>query len=209
MLEGGSMRGVPVLFCCVALLAAGGCATPAGVEVAGFASQVTPPPSTAPLPSGTPVSADPVAILREDPQVSDKVKTELVPCVSDQYPIDERFADITRDGTAELLVTVYGCPGEEPATYPGDVKAREMYATDIGFGPGYAAYVYNLATDPPTRLFGEENGAIDITPAPEENGELLVIRSSWAPRDDPCCPTDQSLTWYRWAGANFVEVAVR
>lgn len=191
------MRRVLALVCCVAVFGTAGCALPGGVEVGGRASQVTPPPSTPPLPSGTPVSADPVAVLRADPQIPDKLKSTLVPCEDGTYPVIDRYADLTGDGTAELVVTLLGCPYDKPAVEASGVR----YA----FGYGFAGYAYDLATEPPTRLFGVEDGALELVPVQEYGRVLLLSRARWAPKDDPCCPSDQSIVLYRWDGTQFVE----
>ena len=195
------MRSVLVLLCGVTLLAAAGCGVPGGVEVAGRASQVSPPPTTAPTPSGTPASADVIAILRADPQLNPKYKADLVPCDSGAYPVDDRYTDVTGDGVADLVVTLYACTNLEPRGIPApgtDAKG--------GGGAGYAAFVYDLATEPPTRLAAFEDSSLELVPSRKDGRELILIRDRWAPRDDPCCPTDQTVSLYRWDGTKFIEV---
>lgn len=196
------MRRVLALLCGVTMLGVAGCAMPGGVVVEGRASQVSPPPSTSPLPSGTPESADPVAILRADPQVNAKIKAQLVPCSNGNYPVDDRYVDLTGDGKAELVVTLYNCVYRDLGGIEADEQAKAVAA---GYG-GYAAFVYNLATEPPTRLLAIEDIAVEVVVTQKDSHELVVIRSQWAPRDDPCCPTDQSVVLYRWDGTRFIEV---
>lgn len=196
------MRRPVAVLCGLALLCAAGCAEQGGgVEIAGRASQVSPPPSAPTLPSGTPNSADPIAILRADPQVNPKIKNSLLPCDGGQYPADDRYVDLTGDGEAELVVLLLNCPDGMFAKQglPGEPGAARYYS-------GYAAYVYDLATEPPARLLGVEGAAIDLVPYTGEHNELVLIRSTWAERDDPCCPSDQSLVLYRWNGTKLVEV---
>lgn len=190
------MRKVLVLLFSVIALSA--CGVPGGVEVAGRANQVSPPPTTQPLPSGTPASTDAVAVLRADPALSPEIKSLLVPCGDGAYPIDERYVDFTGDGEAELMVTLYNCPD----------AAREGKVLPRGVPPygGYAGYVYNLATKPPTRLFTVEDDAVDLIPSYQGGRELLVIRNLWGPKDDPCCPTEQDVRVYHWDGVKFEVV---
>jgi hypothetical protein len=193
------MRRVLALLCGVTLLGVAGCAVPGGVEVEGRASQVSPPPSSSPLPVGTPVSADPVAILRADSQIDPKLKSFLQPCEFGDYPIDDRYVDLTGDGVAELVVTLNECPTklgleEEDTTSPPRVR-----------GFAYAGYVYDLTTKPPTRLFGIEDAGVLVTPAKDGSLGLLILRNFWGPSDDPCCPTAYSELLYRWDGTTFVE----
>jgi hypothetical protein len=194
------MRRVLALLCLVTVLTS--CGVPGGVVVAGRASQVSPPPSTPPLPSGTPASADAIAVLRADPQLDPKIKADLVPCGDGYYPVDDRYVDLTGDGKAELIVTLYSCDPRAIAT-----KAREL---DVpGYG-GWGAFVYDLATDPPKRLLGFLDADVSIFFAAKEGlPGVYVIRSSWGPKDDPCCPTEQKFVQYQWDGTKFVEVQQR
>ena len=186
------------LLCCLVLLLVTGCATQGGVEIAGHASQVSPPPSPPTLPSGTPASADPVAVLRADPAVNAKIKANLVPCDGGRYPAEDRYVDLTGDGEAELVVLLYDCHDSRSAK-----AAAEGLVIPY---PGYAAYVYNLATEPPTNLLGVEGQSLDLVPYTGKRNELVLIRTTWSADDDPCCPFDQSVSVYRWNGAKLVEV---
>jgi len=188
---------VAALLCCLVLLVSG-CATQGGVEIAGRASQVSPPPSPPTLPSGTPASADSVAVLRADPKVNAKIKANLVPCESGQYPTDDRYVDLTGDGQAELVVLLLDCRDSQSAKAAADGLVIPY--------PGYAAYVYNLATEPPTNLLGVEGQSLDLVPYTRKGNELVLIRTTWSADDDPCCPFDQSVVLYRWNGSKLVEV---
>lgn len=188
------MRRALVVACCLVLT---GCATRGGVEVEGRASQVEPPPSTQPLPSGTPKSADAVAVLRADPQLDEKTKTLLAPCEYGQYPIDDRYADLTGDGEAELVVTVRGCP-EQARVMDSPVSAP------YGVLTGYAGYVYDLSADPPTRLLAVQGDLMDLVTTGEP-GQLILTRIRFEGTDDEKYGTEQ-LTVYRWDGSALVEV---
>jgi hypothetical protein len=192
------MRTVLALLCGVTLLCATGCAIQGGVEVEGGASQVSPPPTLPTTPSGTPVSADPIAILRADPQVSDKIKSELVPCQDGSYPVDDRYIDLTRDGRAELVMTLLPCLSDEAYAKPR--------AMGIPWSSGYAVFVYNLVSEPPTQLFAVEDPSIEVVQSKANSYELIVIRNKWSAKDDPCCPTDQDVSSYQWDGTKFIEV---
>jgi len=183
------------VLCCVVLLGAAGCATTGGVEVAGRASQVSPPPTEPPLPSGTPVSTDAVAVLRADPVVSKEVKAALVPCDSGGYPVDDRYSDLTGDGVAELVVTVFPCK-----------ILREVVPS--GLGIGLAGYVYDVAADPPERLLSiEDDGGVELLVNSERR--LMVLSNGYRARDEPCCPTDQRFAFYVWNGTALVAEGKR
>jgi hypothetical protein len=184
------MRRVVAALCCLALLGAAGCATSGGVEVAGRASQVEPPPPEPPLPSGTPVSADAVSVLRADPEVSGEVRAALVPCDDGGYPVDDRYVDLTADGVAELVVTVFPCK-----------MIKE--AVPLGLGLGLGGYVYDLTEDPPVNLLALQSSGVELLVGPEHG--LMALRSGYGPRDDPCCPTEQRFALYTWNGTTLVE----
>lgn len=187
------MRRALVAACCLVLT---GCATRGGVEVEGRASQVEPPPSTQPLPSGTPKSADAVAVLRADPQLDEKTKALLAPCEYGQYPIEDRYADLTGDGDAELVVTVHGCPEQSRIS---DTPAAPYISTT----PGYAGYVYDLSDDPPVRLLGVQGDLMDLVTTGEP-GQLILTRVQFEGTDEKFA-TEQ-LTVYKWDGTALVEV---
>lgn len=196
------MRRVLALLCGVTMLGVAGCATQGGgIEVEGQASQVSPPPTLPSLPSGTPVSADPVAILRADPLVDEKIKAQLTPCATGAYPVDDRYMDLTHDGKAELILTLYQCTVDEKGMSEPEIYAKGLRVQP----PGYAVFVYNLASEPPTMLLALEDSAIEVVPSKVNTDQLIVIRDRWAARDDPCCPTDQIVSTYQWDGTKLIE----
>jgi hypothetical protein len=195
------MRRVLAGLCGVTLLATAACGVPGGVEVEGHASQVSPPPSTTTTPSGTPPSADPVAVLRDDETLDPKIRQSLVPCADGYYPIDDRYVDLTGDGVAELVMTLYSCPEVD------EKAAAESGATGgLYVSGGYAGFVYDLVTKPPTRLLGVQDNSVEFVPSQKGEPGLILIRNRWGENDRPCCPTDQSVVLYKWDGTKFIEV---
>jgi hypothetical protein len=186
------MRRALVVACCLVLT---GCATRGGVEVEGRASQVEPPPSTQPLPSGTPKSADAVAVLRADPQLDEKTKSVLAPCDYGAYPIDDRYADLTGDGEAELVVIVHGCPEQ--------TRIMDSPAASYGFATGFAGFVYDLSDDPPSRLLGVQGDLMDLVTTGEP-GQLILTRFRFEGTGEKFAY--EELTVYKWDGAALVEV---
>lgn len=187
------MRKLALGLCFVLLVS--GCAMNGGVRVEGAASQVKPPPTTPPPPSGTTPSVDAVALLRADPKVSDKIKNTLTPCLQGRYPVDARYVDVTRDGVADLLVSVTVCELKVDAD-----KALATYM-EVARGDGFvASYIYDLAAKPPVDVFAlEEPG----TTTELDDGVLQVRRLEYQARDKPCCPSQEVYKIYRWTGTAF------
>jgi hypothetical protein len=185
------MRSVCIAVLCVIALSACG-PTTGGVQVEGEASQVTPPPSTPPPPSDVTPSFDPVALLRADPNVNDKIKSTLTPCVQGRYPVDARYADVTDDGTADLLVTVVSCDSKLIQD-----SAAGQYPRS---GGALANYIYDLKPKPPVNVFVSEEPAQMF-----EHGNGFIEINQWEYRasDRPCCPSLQSSTLYKWSGTAF------
>ncbi|ONI81016.1 hypothetical protein ALI144C_20860 [Actinosynnema sp. ALI-1.44] len=178
---------------CALLLVLSGCATAGEVRVEGAASQVTPPPSTPPPPSGVTPSFDPVALLRADPKVSDKIKNYLTPCNQGRFPVDARYADVTADGVPELLVAVMSCDektAETPAVNPDYVRGNGVIAN----------YVYDVVAKPPVDVFALEEPAMLLDVG--RKGGLQMIH--WEYRaSDKTWPSQQVSKFYRWTGTAF------
>jgi hypothetical protein len=186
-------RAVLVAGWCALLALLAGCATTGGVQVAGPAAQVKPPPTSTPLPKGTPPSEDAIAVLRADPKLNAKIKSTLVPCDDGHYPIDDRYTDVTGDGVADLIVTLLPCL----------LLSKQSAAIAARSLPGYAAYIYNIKTHPAVRIFSAEGGGVEVVT--ESDRMFAVVHDRYLVSDDPCCPTDQSFQLYRWNGTKFVE----
>jgi hypothetical protein len=185
------MRTVAAVLLCAFALA--GCGPTAGpVQVEGQASQVTPPPVTPPPPTDVTLSVDPVALLRTDPKVSDKIKSTLTPCMSGRYPVDARYVDVTKDGVLDLLVAVAPC----------EVKAASDAAASGQFfrAAPLANYVYDLKPKPPVDIFAsEEPGQL----VDQRGGLLQLIRWEYRAKDESCCPSLQTAVLYQWTGTAF------
>ncbi|MBP2320049.1 hypothetical protein JOF56_000434 [Kibdelosporangium banguiense] len=161
-----------------------------GVQVEGRASQVTPPPSTPPPPSDETPSFDAVALLRADPKVSDKIKSTLTPCVQGRYPVDARYADVTEDGTADLIVTVVPCDSKAIVDAPDYLRGGGVLAN----------YIYDLKPKPPVDVFASEDPGQLVE---QRNGILQVIRWEYRTNDRSCCPSLQTSVLYKWSGTAF------
>jgi hypothetical protein len=186
------MRSVCIAMLCVITLSACGPAT-GGVQVEGQASQVTPPPSTPPPPTDVTPSFDPVALLRADPNVSDKIKSTLTPCVQGRYPVDARYADVTDDGTIDLIVTVVACDSKVIE----DAARAGQYARS---GGALANYVYDLKPKPPVDVFASEEPAQLFD---QSGGFIELVQWEYRASDRSCCPSLQSTVLYKWSGTAF------
>jgi hypothetical protein len=190
------MRSVWIAVLCVVALSVSvlsACGpTTGGVQVEGQASQVTPPPSTPPPPTDVTPSFDPVALLRADPKVSDKIKSTLTPCVQGRYPVDGRYADVTGDGTADLLVTVVSC----------DTKLIQDSAASQSprSGGALANYIYDLKPKPPVDVFASEEPAQLFD---HDDGIIEIVQWEYRASDRSCCPSLQSSAVYKWSGTAF------
>jgi hypothetical protein len=189
------MRRLALGLSCLMLLA--GCATAGGVRVEGVASQVTPPPSTPPPPSGVTPSFDPVALLRTDPKVNDKIKSVLTPCPQGgRFPVDARYVELTGDDVAELLVSVTYCDASAALG-----KTQSTYDPTRGTGT-LANYVYDVLAKPPVDLLALEEPGIIVA---RDNGVVQVISWEYGPKDRTCCTSEISHV-YRWTGTMFERI---
>lgn len=192
------MRSVWVAVLCVitlsvSMLSACG-PTTGGVQVEGQASQVTPPPSTPPPPTDVTPSFDPVALLRADPNVSDKIKSTLTPCVQGRYPVDARYSDVTNDGSADLLVTVVACDSK---------LIQDSAPAGARSGGALANYIYDLKPKPPVDIFASEEPAQLFD---QSEGLIQLVQWEYRASDRSCCPSLQSSMLYKWSGTAFEQI---
>ncbi|CAM3320119.1 hypothetical protein KIPE111705_02020 [Kibdelosporangium persicum] len=189
------MRRLALGLVCLGLLA--GCATAGGVRVEGAASQVTPPPSTPAPPSGATPSFDPVALLRADTKVSDKIKSHLTPCAGGRFPVDSRYVDVTGDGVTELIVSVMVCD-LKPVVDNGGLDL------EVVRGNGFIAnYVYDILAKPPVALLALEEPGMILDQS--KDGVVQIIHWQYRAKDPSCCPSQQVYKFFRWTGTTFEQ----
>ncbi|WP_282703576.1 hypothetical protein [Streptomyces sp. CC219B] len=167
----------------VAACATGGTGTrdegPAYGESAAGAVVATPssPPSAY---GGRPDQADVVRIIKQDPQVSEKVKLALKPCVADDYPIDVSYGDLTGGASSDVVVNVVTC---------GD---------QIGVG----SYVYREANGSYENVFATEESPVY---AQIDRGDLLVSKQVYEKGDPVSRPSGENVITYRWTANRFTQ----
>jgi hypothetical protein len=185
-------RGITAAAVVCALVAAGGCGiSGGGVRVAEDAGDATTGPVSQPHPAGGEAfSIDPVAVLREDPEVRQDIK-DLVAhqCTGDGFdgsffPVDTTYATIAGTDVQVAVVNVYGC------------TSPYLCAS------GYASYVYRLWQSGPEQVFAAEEISATVTVA---EGAFTVDRQVWLPGDDADCPTGLESTPLAWDGFAFTE----
>ncbi|MET9834658.1 hypothetical protein ABZ078_36445 [Streptomyces sp. NPDC006385] len=167
-----------------------GCATggtgardegPARADAAGgsaASSSLAPTPS----PSATPVP-DPkeaVRLVKADPAVSAQVKRELKPCVSDQYPIDVSYGDLTGGPADDIVVNVLSC----------------------GDAVGVASYVYREQSGAYHNVFKTEEPPVY---AEIDRGLLVVTKQVYAKDDALSNPSSEYVVSYLWTSGRFVR----
>lgn len=128
-----------------------------------------------------PSVAEVVRMVRADPEVSKTVKSDLRPCVADEYPVDVTYGDLTGGSSDDLVVNVMTCAD----------------------AVGVASYVYRAEKKGAYRsVFLSEQPPVY---AEIDRGDLLVTRQLYENGDPSSYPTSEEVTTYRWIKDDFVQ----
>ncbi|MGW2087724.1 hypothetical protein [Streptomyces sp. NPDC001880] len=150
---------------------------PAGTQPV---AQVT--PSDGPSSSAKPAARiDPVTLLKRDPKVSERVRTDLKPCTGSEYPVDTSYGAMTGGPSPDVVVNVMTC----------------------GDSVGVGTYVYRPRTNGTyANVFTVEQPAVYGT---IDRGDLVVTTQVYEKRDSVAYPSGEEVITYRWAGNRFNE----
>lgn len=150
-------------------------------EVASTAPQA-PSSSNAPgeYSKQAPPRVDPIALLKNDPKIGERLKSDLKPCTADVYPVDTSYGNLTNSGTPDVVVNVMNC---------GDA---------VGIG----TYVYREENDKYTNVFMAEDAAVYGT---IDRGDLIVTKQVYAKGDPVAYPSGEDVITYRWTGNRFSQ----
>ncbi|MFH8579208.1 hypothetical protein OHB11_21455 [Streptomyces zaomyceticus] len=123
---------------------------------------------------------DPIALLKADPKIGERLKTDLKPCVADAYPVDASYGNLTNAPAPDVVVNVMTC---------GDA---------VGIG----TYVYRKQSDRYENVFMAEDAAVYAT---IDRGELIVTKQVYAKGDPVAYPSGEDVITYRWSGNKFTQ----
>ncbi len=150
---------------------------PAGTQPV---AQVTPSTLTPSTAKPTP-RVDPVALLKADPKVSERVRTDLRACTGDEYPVDTSYGTLTDGPSADVVVNVMTC----------------------GDSVGVGTYVYRPRSDGTYKnVFAIEQPAVYGT---IDRGDLVVTTQVYEKKDAVAYPSGEEVITYHWAGSRFSE----
>lgn len=137
-------------------------------------------PVATPSASAAPDPTQAVRLIKADPKVSGEVKSELKPCVSDDYPVDVSYGDLT-DGPAEdIVVNVLSC----------------------GDSVSVASYVYREQGGEYRNVFKAEEPPVY---AEIDRGYLVVTEQVYAKDDALSNPSRENVVSYLWKSGRFVR----
>ncbi|MEW1721798.1 hypothetical protein [Streptomyces sp. NPDC093109] len=125
-------------------------------------------------------TVDPVAVLREDPTISKRIKAELKPCSGAGYPVDTSYGNLTGGTVPDVVINVLTC---------GD---------SVGIG----TFVYREKNDAYENVFTAEEPAVYAT---IDRGELVVTQQIYARGDSVTFPSGEDVVTYGWADTKFSE----
>lgn len=141
----------------------------------------TPLPSASP--SKTPQRVDAVKLVKDDPEVSDSVKSALTkPCVADEYPVDVSYGDLTGGATDDVVVNVMTC---------GDA---------VGIG----SYVYREESGRYENVFKTEQPPVY---AEIDRGDLVITQQLYKKGDPVEYPSSEDVITYGWTATHFTRVS--
>ncbi|WP_254390173.1 hypothetical protein [Streptomyces sp. AC550_RSS872] len=143
-------------------------------------------PSFAPTPTASapaskvPDRTEAVHLVKADPAVSTDVKRALKPCVSDDYPVDVSYGDLTGGRVDDIVVNVLSC---------GDAVS-------------VASYVYREQDGAYHNVFKTEEPPVY---AEIDRGYLVVTKQVYAKDDALSNPSSEDVLSYRWVTDRFVQ----
>lgn len=169
--------------CAVVLTACGTGGAGTRDEGAAQVGERPPTPTASPSPSPTTKrlkTAEVVALVKDDPAVSARVRADLKPCFEDTYPVDVSYGNLTGGSSDDLVVNVMTC------------------ADGIGVG----SYVYRADGKKYQNVFKAEE-----PPVYGENlrGELVINQQLYGKGDPVAFPSSEEVITYRWQGNRFQE----
>ncbi|CBG71022.1 MULTISPECIES: hypothetical protein [Streptomyces] len=121
-----------------------------------------------------------VRMVRADPEVSRTVKSDLKPCVADEYPVDVSYGNLTGGSGDDLVVNVMTCAD----------------------AVGVASYVYRSEKGTYRSVFLSEQPPVY---AEIDRGDLMVTRQLYENGDPSSYPSSEEVTTYRWIKDGFVQ----
>lgn len=150
---------------------------PAGTQPV---AQVT-PSVTAPPTGKADRRVDAVQLVKQDPRVSERVRTDLKPCTGNEYPVDSSYGTLTGGSSADVVVNVMTC----------------------GDSVGVGTYVYRPRSNGTyENVFTMEQPAIYGT---IDRGDLVVTTQVYEKKDAVAYPSGEEVVTYHWAGNRFSE----
>ncbi|WP_434097812.1 hypothetical protein [Streptomyces mirabilis] len=145
------------------------------------AKGAAPSPAASVPPSRTPKRVDAVKLVKDDPEVSESVKSALTkPCVADEYPVDVSYGDLTGGTTDDVVVNVMTC---------GDA---------VGIG----SYVYREESGRYENVFKTEEPPVY---AEIDRGDLVITQQLYKKGDPVEYPSSEEVITYGWTATRFTE----
>ncbi|MFH0520999.1 hypothetical protein ACHBTE_27960 [Streptomyces sp. M41] len=142
-------------------------------------SPFAPAPAASVTPTPVPDTKEAVRLVKTDPEVSTQVKRDLQPCVSDEYPVDVSYGDLTGGPADDIVVNVLSC---------GDAVS-------------VASYVYREQSGAYRNVFKAEEPPVY---AEIDRGYLVVTKQVYAKDDALSNPSSENVVSYEWASTRFV-----
>ncbi|MFF1548334.1 hypothetical protein [Streptomyces sp. NPDC058291] len=136
--------------------------------------------SSSTVPPGDPNRAEAVRLVKDDPQVSAEVKSDLKPCVGDEYPVDVSYGRLTGGSGDDLIVNVLTC----------------------GDAVGVGSYVYREDGDGYANVFKAEEPPVY---AEIDRGDLVVTKQVYEKGDPVSSPSGENVVTYRWVAGRFLK----
>ncbi|MEW2549651.1 hypothetical protein AB0910_28445 [Streptomyces sp. NPDC047002] len=179
---------------------------------------------TMPTPTETPkqrrADVDPVALLRADPQVSERVKQTLKPCGSDSYPVNTSYGNLTGGSRPDIVINVTTCADSigigtyvyratDGAPASSGLAATAADGTPPAATPSAADGGFPADTPPrqaeplPGRyenVFTAEEPSVYAT---IDRGELVVTQQVYAKGDSVSSPSGEDVVTYDWSKSKF------